>query len=82
MPFHWSHPLLHLSTSHSEKENARSLKTFPGPMRIQKAEWEKERQKLKKQKTNLFESSREKGKNGIRFKQYVGVVKYWKECLE
>ena len=33
-----------------------------------------EGQKLKKQKTNLFESSREKGKNGIRFKQYVGVV--------
>ena len=33
-----------------------------------------ERQKPKKQKTYLFESSRNKGKNGIRFKQYVGVI--------
>ena len=33
-----------------------------------------ERQKQKRQKIYLFESSRNKGKNGIRFKQFVGVI--------
>lgn len=33
-----------------------------------------ENQYRKSHKTHLFEASREKGKNGIRFKQYVGVV--------